>query len=131
MGSFPPHRPFSAMPRPIFMREPGLPPIITSSSLTNGAHLSGPFPPNSPSSMPAWQHWQKLTLLSRPPITTSTLQCHHLCTHALEPSHHLLMPCSIMSTLFVAMLPPVAALAKMSRQELDDEASRSLSRWPS
>jgi hypothetical protein len=49
--------------------------------------------------------------------------------HALEPLHHLLVLCSIVSMLPAALLPPVAVLAGMPRQELDDEASRSLSRW--
>jgi hypothetical protein len=41
----------------------------------------------------------KLPPSSQPPVTTSALQCRHLCARALEPSHHLLVPCSIVSTL--------------------------------
>jgi hypothetical protein len=59
-------------------------------------------------------------LLTWPLVTVSALQCRHLCARALEPSHRLLMTCSVTS-----MLPTALLL----RQELDVEASRSLSHW--
>jgi hypothetical protein len=46
----------------------------------------------------------KFPPLSQPLITTSAPQCRRLCTRALEPSHRLLLPCSVMSMLPAALL---------------------------
>jgi hypothetical protein len=64
----------------------------------------------------------KLPSLSRPPVTTSTLQCCHLCARALEPLCRFLISCSIVSALLAA--PPPSSLRQPGclRQGLDDEA---------
>jgi hypothetical protein len=63
------------------------------------ACLSGPFSPNLPLLRARVATPAKLPPSSWPPITTSVLPCCHLCACSLEPSHRLLMPCSIVSTL--------------------------------
>jgi hypothetical protein len=64
-GHFPPCRPASAVPRPIFTREPSLPPITTLPSLIDGARLSGPFSPN----------WCRLADHTSPPLHYSATTC--------------------------------------------------------
>jgi hypothetical protein len=130
-GHFPLCQPASTVPQPIFTREPSLPFITASSSLTDGARRSGPFSPNSPLLCARVATLAKIDAVEPAPITTSTLQCYHLCACVLEPSHHLLIPCSIVSTLPAALLPPIAVPTGTPCQELDDEALRSLSHWPS
>jgi hypothetical protein len=84
-------------------RQPSLPPIplLCSARVATEAEL----PPTS-----------------RPPITTSTPQCSHLCTHTLEPSHHSLILYGITSALRLLTLPLSLRQPGMLLQGLDDEA---------
>jgi hypothetical protein len=52
---FPLHWPASIVPRPIYARELGMPPITMPPTLTVGNHLSGLSPPNPPLLLPTWQ----------------------------------------------------------------------------
>jgi hypothetical protein len=72
---------------------------FASPSLIDGARLSRLCPRNLPLLHARVAMPTKLQPSSRPLITTSTLQCRHMCVHALEPSHRLLVACSIVSTL--------------------------------
>jgi hypothetical protein len=89
----------------------GLPPITAPPSLTDGAHLSRPSSPNPPLLHAHVSSPAEFPMSSWPHIECSHHLSAHMSTCRREPSHRLLILCSIMSTLPTVLLPPIAAPA--------------------
>jgi hypothetical protein len=101
---FSPHRPSAIVspgPIPCVSRPVTVP---TSRSPPAGIHLSGPSFPNPPLLLTHVSSLASSPSLRRPCVDSFSPQCFHLCAHAREPSHRLLMPYSVVSVLPAALL---------------------------
>jgi hypothetical protein len=88
-GHFPSHRPIATVPWPNPACETPVRYRFHATIVASWAPPVGALSPNPPPLLRARVATPvKLLLLNRPLITTSALQCRHLCARALEPPRH-------------------------------------------
>jgi hypothetical protein len=109
-------------PRPISAREPACQPITVPLSPTDGARLSVPSSPKSPSSArPAWQRRPNCRRWADHPSPPLCCEDAHVCACRLEPSHRL--RCVVASRHRCRIRLPLSALHRS-----DSRANRSVMR---